>query len=58
MRDVNVHLVKFFCTICLHIHVNGLVWYSHNSELYLSTWLKYDSIFVNRWSAPDVRFKM
>ena len=38
--------------ICLHNHVNGSVWHSHSSEFYLSTWLKYDSIFVNRWSAP------
>jgi len=31
----------------LHIHVYGLVWNSHSSEFCLSTWLKYDSIFVN-----------
>jgi len=48
MRNVNVHLVNIFCMICLHIHVNGSVWNSHSSEFYLSTWLKHDSVFVNR----------
>jgi len=46
-------LLTFFCTIFLHI-VNGSVWHSRSSEFYVSTWLKYDSIFVNRWSAPDL----
>jgi len=32
MRNVNVHLVI----------VNASVWYSHSSEFYMSTWLKYD----------------
>jgi len=54
MRNVNVHLVNYFCTICFHIQVNGSVWYSHSSEFYLSTQLKYHSIFVNGWSAPDL----
>jgi len=53
MLNVNAHLV-FFCTICLHINVNGSVWHSHSSEFYLSTWLMYDSIFANRRSAPDL----
>jgi len=26
MRNVNVHVVKFFCMIFLHIYVNGSVW--------------------------------
>jgi len=56
MRNVDVRLVNLFCTICLHIHVNGSIWHSHSSEFYLNTWLKYDSIFGNRWSAPDLRF--
>jgi len=37
MRNVNVHLVNFFCTICLHTHVNGSIWHNHSSEFYLST---------------------
>jgi len=37
MRNVNVNLVNFFRTICLHIHANGLVWHSYSSEFYLST---------------------
>ena len=37
MRNVNVNLVNFFGTICLHIHANGLVWHSYSSEFYLST---------------------
>ena len=48
-------VISIFYTSCLHIHVNGSVWHSHSSEFYLSTWVKYDSIFVNRWSAPDLR---
>jgi len=47
-------MLIFFCGICLHIHVNGSVWHSHSSKFYLSTWLKFDLIFVNRWSTPDV----
>jgi len=42
MRNVNVHLVDFFRTICWHIHVNSSVEHSHSSEFYMSTWLKYD----------------
>jgi len=53
MRNVNVDLVNYFYSICLHINVNGSVWHSHSSGFYLSTWAKYDSIFVNRVSAPD-----
>jgi len=56
MRIVNVHVVNIFCMIYLHIHVNGSVWKSHSSEFFLSTWLKYDSIYVNRWSAPDLGY--
>jgi len=40
----------------MNIEVNGLVWNSHSTELCLSAWLKYDSIFANRWSAPDPDF--
>jgi len=42
----NVHHVNF--RICMNIEVNGLVWNSHSTELCLSAWLKYDSIFANR----------
>jgi len=38
MRNVNVNLVNFFGTICLHIHVNGTVCHSYSSEFYLSTY--------------------
>jgi len=31
MRNVKVYLVNIFCTVCLHIHVNGSVWHSHSS---------------------------
>ena len=41
----NVHHVNF--RICMNIEVNGLVWNSHSTELCLSAWLKYDSIFAN-----------
>jgi len=35
MRNANVNLVNFFCTICLHIRVNGSVWHSYDLEFYL-----------------------
>jgi len=47
----NVHHVHF--RICMHIELNGLVCHSHSTELCLSAWLKYESIFVNRWPAPE-----
>jgi len=47
----NAHHVNF--RICTHVEVNGLVWHSHTTELCPSAWLKYDSIFVNRSSAPE-----
>jgi len=31
MRNEKVYLVNIFCTVCLHIHVNGSVWHSHSS---------------------------
>jgi len=37
----------------MHIAVKGLVSHNHSTELCLSAWLKYDSVFVNRWSAPE-----
>ena len=33
---VYVHLVNFFCRICLHIHVNDLVWHSRNDLVWNS----------------------
>jgi len=41
-----VHNVNF--RICMHIAVKGLVSHNHSTELCLSAWLKYDSVFVNR----------
>jgi len=50
----NVHHVNFFVGFACTFVLNISVWHSHSSEYCLNTWLKYDSIFVNRWSASDL----